>query len=219
MRSAERTTLYRDVALVCLADGVVAASFGAIAVAGGLPVWVPVAMSLLVFAGGAQFSAVGVVLAGGGPVAAVTTGLLLNARHLPFGLAVAELVGPRPLTRVAGAHLIVDQSVAFAIAQAEPAMRRRAFWASGVSLFCAWNVCVVLGALAGRAIGDTDALGLDAAYPAVLLALVLPSLRDGAARRAALVGAVIALAAVPVLPPGLPVLLAPAGLLAVRWRS
>src|SRR5262245_62982563 len=98
MRSAERTTtLNRDVALVCLADAVVGASFGAIAVAGGLPVWVPVAMSLLVFAAGAQFSAVAIVLPGGGPVAAVPTGLLPNTQHRPSGFAVPHVPGLRPL--------------------------------------------------------------------------------------------------------------------------
>jgi branched chain amino acid efflux pump len=219
MRSAERTsTLNRDVALVCLADAVVGASFGAIAVAGGLPVWVPVAMSLLVFAGGAQFSAVGVVLAGGGPVAAVTTGLLLNTRHLPFGFAVADVLGPRPLTKVVGAHLMVDESVAFCLGQSGFQMRRRAFWTSGLALFGAWNVAVLIGALAGQAIGDTDAFGLDAAFPAVLLALVLPALRDGRTRTAALLGAIIALVATPVLPTGLPVLTSLLGLLALRWR-
>src|SRR5215475_1405413 len=76
--------LIRDVVLVCLADGVVGVSFGAIAVAGGLPVWVPVVMSLLVFAGSAQFSTVGVLVAGGGPLAAAATGLLLNTRTAAF---------------------------------------------------------------------------------------------------------------------------------------
>jgi 4-azaleucine resistance transporter AzlC len=219
MRSAERTTtLNRDVVLVCLADAVVGASFGAIAVAGGLPVWVPVAISLLVFAGGAQFSAVGIVLAGGGPVAAVTTGLLLNTRHLPFGFAVADVLGPRPLTKAIGAHLIVDESVAFALGQSGPEMRRRAFWTSGVALFGAWNIAVLIGALAGQAIGDTDAFGLDAAFPAVLLALVLPALRDRQTRKAALVGAAIALIATPFLPAGLPVLMSLLGLLALRWK-
>jgi len=219
MRSAERTnTLNRDVALVCLADAVVGASFGAIAVAGGLPVWVPVVMSLLVFAGGAQFSAVGIVLAGGGPVAAVTTGLLLNTRHLPFGFAVADVLGPRPLTKVVGAHLMIDESVAFALGQSGPEMRRRAYWTSGVALFGVWNVAVLIGALAGQAIGDTDAFGLDAAFPAVLLALVLPALRDRQTRKAALVGAAIALIATPLLPAGLPVLISLLGLLTLRRK-
>src|SRR3984885_10897163 len=87
------STLPRDVALVCLADGLVGLSFGATAVAGGLPWWVPVAMSLLVFAGGSQIAAVGVVLAGGSPFAAVAAGAVLNTRLFPYGLAVADVVG------------------------------------------------------------------------------------------------------------------------------
>ena len=96
------TALVRDVALVCLADGIVGVSFGATAVAGGLPWWVPVAMSLLVFAGGSQFAAVGVVLAGGSPLAAVAAGAVLNTRLFPYGLAVSDVtsaggsVGPAP---------------------------------------------------------------------------------------------------------------------------
>src|ERR1700678_3344862 len=88
------STLVRDVTLVCLADGLVGLSFGATTVAGHLHWWVPVAMSLLVFAGGSQFAAVGVVLAGGSPFAAVAAGAVLNTRMLPYGFAVADVVGP-----------------------------------------------------------------------------------------------------------------------------
>nr|WP_307804955.1 AzlC family ABC transporter permease [Streptomyces sp. VRA16 Mangrove soil] len=209
--------LIRDVALVCLADGVVGLSFGAIAVAGGLPVWLPVLMSLLVFAGSAQFSAVGVLAAGGGPVAAAATGLLLNTRTAAFSLAVADTLGRSWPARLVGAHLVTDETAAFVLAQSDPGKRRTAFWLSGISLFVAWNVSVAAGALAGGALGDTDRFGLDAAFPAVLLALVLPALRDGSGvRRAAAAGAVIAVAATPFLPTGVPVLLALAGLALVR---
>ncbi|MFJ5776528.1 AzlC family ABC transporter permease [Streptomyces sp. NPDC093094] len=222
MRSMQRTTragavdagLLRDVALVCLAGGIVGVSFGAIAVAGGLPVWVPVVMSLVVYAGSAQFSAVGVLLAGGGPVAAAATGLLLNTRTAAFGLAVAPYIGRSRLARLAGAHLVTDETVAFALAQRDPERRRAAFWVSGVALFAVWNAGVLAGALAGSALGDTARLGLDAAFPAVLVALVLPALRkDAGVRRAALPGAALALAATPFVPAGVPVLLALAGLL------
>src|ERR1700734_647216 len=87
------TALVRDVGLVCLADGIVGLSFGAASVAGGLPWWVPVALSVLVFAGGSQIAAVGVVLAGGSPFAAVAAGAVLNTRLFPYGLAVADVVG------------------------------------------------------------------------------------------------------------------------------
>ncbi|MGW0530971.1 AzlC family ABC transporter permease [Streptomyces sp. NPDC003032] len=207
----------RDIALVWLADAVVGVSFGAIAVAGGLPLWVPVLMSLLVYAGSAQFSAVGILTAGGGPVAAAATGLLLNSRTAAFSLALADDLGRSWAARLIGAHLITDETAAFVLAQRGGRQRRAAFWISGVGLFAAWNVSVLAGALAGSALGDTDRFGLDAAFPAVLLALVLPALRgDSAARRASAAGAVIAVAAAPLLPAGVPVLLALLGLLAAR---
>jgi branched chain amino acid efflux pump len=188
-------------------------SFGAVSVAGGLPVWVPVVMSLVVYAGSAQFSTVGVLLAGGGPLAAAATGLLLNTRTAAFSLAVAGIIGRGRVTRLLGAHLVTDETVAFALAQPDPVRRRRAFWISGLGLFAAWNAGVLIGALAGSALGDTARYGLDAAFPAVLVALVLPALRaDAAVRRCALPGAAVALAVTPDVPAGVPVLLALAGL-------
>ena len=209
-RTLDHGTL-RSIALVCLADAIVGASFGAITVSGGLRLWVPITMSVLVFAGGAQFAAAGVVLAGGSPAAAVVAGLVLNARLLPYGFAVADVVEGKWWTRLLGAHVIVDESVAFTLR--EHGRRRRAtFWACGLALFLCWNAAVVLGALAGAVMRNTGAFGLDAVFPAVLLALVLPSLADRGTRNAALLGAVIAVAATPFLPAGLPVLLALAGL-------
>jgi 4-azaleucine resistance transporter AzlC len=215
MRSLWRTLDHgalRDVALVCLADAIVGASFGAITVSGGLALWVPIAMSVLVFAGGAQFAAAGVVLAGGSPAAAVLAGLVLNTRLLPYGFTVADAVGGRWWTRLLGAHLIVDESVAFSMRQHERQRRRAIFWTCGLALFACWNAAVVLGAAAGTVMRNTDRVGLDAVFPAVLLALVLPALADRGTRRAALLGVVIAVAATPFLPAGLPVLLALAGL-------
>ncbi|WP_037674456.1 AzlC family ABC transporter permease [Streptomyces griseus] len=228
MRSSHRTKqpteqpteLLRDVALVCLAGGIVGVSFGAIAVAGGLPVWVPVVMSLIVYAGSAQFSAVGVLLAGGGPLAAAATGLLLNTRTAAYSLAVADVLGRGRLARFLGAHLVTDETVAFALAQPDPLRRRTAFWVSGIGLFTTWNMSVLAGALAGGALGDTARYGLDAAFPAVLVALVLPALRaDKRVRRAALPGAAVALAVAPVVPAGVPVLAALSGLAALYRRK
>jgi branched chain amino acid efflux pump len=213
----DRATV-RDIALVCVADALVGASFGAISVSGGLPFWVPVAMSLLVFAGGAQFAAVGVVLAGGGPAAAVVAGLVLNTRLLPFGFAVADVLGSRWSALLPGAHVVTDESVAFALREPDVGRRRAAFWTCALALFVVWNVAVVAGAAAGRLISDTDALGLDAAFPAVLLALVLPSLTRRTGPAAAL-GAVVAVAATPFVSPGLPVLLALVGLVLVVRRG
>lgn len=217
-RTLGRATI-RDITLVCLADAIVALSFGAISVAGGLPAWAPVAMSVLVFAGGSQFAAVSVLLAGGGPAAAIAAGLVLNSRLIPYSFAVADVTGGRWWRRLAAAHLTTDESVAFALREREGHWRRRsAFWICGLALFGSWNLATGLGALAGTMIGNTGAIGLDAAFPAVLLALVLPSLSERGTRNAALAGAAIAVAATPFLPPGVPMLLALAGL-ALAWRS
>lgn len=193
-------------------------SFGATSVGGGLPWWVPVAMSVLVFAGGSQIAAVGVVLGGGSPVAAVVAGAVLNTRLFPYGLAVADVVDGPWWRRLLGTHLITDESVAFAIRQPSPERRRSAFWACGVLLFAVWNVTVLLGVGLGSAMRDTSAFGLDATFPAVMLALALPTLTSRSTRVAAGTGAVIAVALTPVLPAGLPLLAALSGL-GVRWSG
>ncbi|MDO3704525.1 AzlC family ABC transporter permease [Micromonospora sp. C28SCA-DRY-2] len=220
MRTVQRTAgggVLRDVAAIGAAMVAVGASFGAVAVAAGLPGWAAVAMSVLVFAGGAQFMAVGLVAAGS-PLAAVLAGLLLNARHLPFGLTLGDSLGRRLWQRLLGSHLMTDEATAFALAQPAGPARHRAFWLAAALFFVTWNVGTVLGVLAGGVAGDPAALGLDAAFPAGLLALLLPSLRDREIRRVALAGAVLAVLTTPLLPAGLPVLLALAGpaVLAVR---
>jgi predicted branched-subunit amino acid permease len=232
-RAVRDSALARDVALVCVADGIVGVSFGATSVGGGLPWWVPVALSLLVFAGGAQIAAVGVVLAGGSPVAAVLAGVVLNTRLFAYGFAVADVVGPagtasagsglaaagrRWLVRILGPHVITDESVAFALRQSSPERRRSAFWACGLALFALWNVSVLLGVALGSSVRNTNALGLDATFPAVMLALALPTLTSRPTRLAAGTGAVIAVALTPVLPAGLP-LLAALGGLGTRWTG
>ena len=221
MRSIWRTLdprVARDIALVCLAGAIVGASFGAITVSVGLPLWLPSLLSVLVFAGAAQFAFVGILAAGGTPLAAAVAGLLINARHVPFGFAIADVLGAQRLRRLVGSHLMIDESVAFALAQDDPKQRRAAYWTCGVGLFICWNLGVLVGAFGGRVISDTDTFGLDAAFPAALLALVLPSLRERPTQRAALAGVVIALVSAPFVPAGLPVLLALAGVL-VSWRS
>jgi predicted branched-subunit amino acid permease len=72
-------------------------------------------------------------------------------------------------------------------------------------LFCLWQLGSLAGALVGRAVNPAD-IGLDAAAPAVFLALLWPMLRRSEARWVALGGALLALALVPIAPPGIPVL-------------
>jgi 4-azaleucine resistance transporter AzlC len=204
----------RDIALACLAVWFIGLSYGAIAVASGFPLWVPAAQSVLVLAGASEFLFIGIVAAGGNPIAAALAGLLVNARHLPYGLALPEVTG-RGWRRLLGSHVMNDESVVFALAQEDLPRKRAAYWACGLGVLLCWPAGAVLGALIGSAIGNTGAFGLDAMFPAVILALIVPALRDPATSRAALIGAVIAVATTPFLPAGLPVLLALTGVLAV----
>jgi len=206
-------------------------SYGAVAVASGFPLWVPAAQSVLVLAGASEFLFVGIVAAGGSPFAAALAGLLVNSRHLPYGLALpADVTGPPGVTgrgsagwswrRLFGIHLMNDEGVVFALAQEDPRAKRAAYWACGLGIVICWPGGAVLGALIGSAVHDTNAFGLDAMFPAVILALIVKDLRDSRLLRAVLASAAIALAATPFLPAGLPVLLALAAvLLLVRDSS
>lgn len=206
--------LVRQALVIAVAIGVFGVSFGVLAAASGLSWQMACAMSLLVFGGGSQFAAVGVVAAGGAPAAAVAAGLLLNTRYTPFGLAVAPALRGGLLTRMVAAQLVIDESSAMALGQTDPRLRERAFWVTGVAVFVCWNAGTALGAVAGSLLGDPRALGLDAAFPAGFLALLGPLLTTPAARRAAGAGAVVAVALVPFTPPGVPVFVAAAAALA-----
>jgi 4-azaleucine resistance transporter AzlC len=216
MRSLQQTLdgrILRDIALVCMADAIVGISYGAISTSGGLAMWVPIALSVLVFAGGAQFAVVGILLAGGGPLTAVATGLLLNTRLIPYGFTVANLLGENWWGRLFYIHLMTDESVAFSLQQSDRETRRAAYLICGVALFVCWNVPVAVGAFLGTAIGDPSSFGLDAAFPTVLFALVLPALSSKRLRLQASLGVMVTIISSLILPTGLPVLLSLTGLL------
>src|SRR5437588_11912804 len=133
MRSIWRTLDRRalaDIGLTCLAVFFIGLSYGAIAVASGFPLWVPAAQRVLVLAGASEFLFIGIVAAGGSPLAAALAGLLVNARHLPYGLALPDVTGRR-WRRIAGTHLMNDESVVFALAQGDLARKRPAHWPAG----------------------------------------------------------------------------------------
>jgi 4-azaleucine resistance transporter AzlC len=207
MRSMWRTP-DREVVLACVAVWAYGVSYGAIAVASGLPLWLPAALSVLVIAGSSELLFVGVVAAGGSPIAAALAGLLVNSRHLPYGLALPSGVLGRGWRRLLGTHLMNDESVVFALARDDLAGQRTAFWTCGFGVLVAWPGGAVLGALLGSVVHDTGAFGLDAVFPAVILALIFPSLRERGTGLAAVGGGCVAVAAAPFLPAGLPVLLA-----------
>ncbi len=191
----------RDALGVGVAVGALGLSFGALAVASGLSVAQACALSLLMFTGASQFAFVGLI--GGGVASAVATALLLGARNSLYGLRLAPYLRPRGLA----AHFVIDESAAMAVRDT-PDDTRLGFWSTGVAVFAFWNLATLIGALAGNAISDPNAFGLDAAAPAAFLALLAPRLNDREPQAIAGLAAVAALISVPIVPAGTPVLVA-----------
>lgn len=200
-------SIVKNIALVCIADLIVGISYGALAHSQGFDWWVPLVLSILVLAGASEFLFIGVVFSGGSPISAALAGLLVNSRHIPFSFAVSELAGKGPKALL-GYHIMNDESVVFGLAQESQQEKTAAFWLCGLGILICWPVGVIIGEILGSFIQDTHALGMDAMFPAIILALSLPALKDKRLRLAAIIGAVIAMVTTPVLPAGIPVLLA-----------
>jgi predicted branched-subunit amino acid permease len=210
----------RDGIAVGLATAAYGISFGALAVASGLDVWQACFLSLVMFTGGSQFALVGVVASGGVAAggSAVAAAALLGVRNVVYGMRMRPVVGERGLLhRVAAAWLTIDESTAVALAQANDRAARVGFWVTGIAIFIGWNLTTLAGALIGDALGDTRAYGLDAAAAAAFLGLLWPRLKRLQAGATAVVAALVATLATPVLTPGLPVLVAAAVAVVIGW--
>jgi 4-azaleucine resistance transporter AzlC len=190
-----------------LAIGVFGVSFGVGAVAAGASVAQACVMSLLVFTGASQLSAVSVIGAGGSTASALGGALVLAARNGVYALTMGRRVRGSLATRLVAAQLTIDESTAMSMAQEDPRAQRIAFWITGVSVYVFWNLATLIGALIGTAV-DPVTFGLDAAFPAAYVAMVWPQLRSGRGRLTAVLGSAICLALVPVLPVGVPILCA-----------
>jgi 4-azaleucine resistance transporter AzlC len=205
---------------VGLATGTYGVSFGAISTSSsGLSVLQTCVLSLFVFTGATQFAFIGTVASGGNPIAGAFTATLLGSRNLFYGLSIAQklrLTGP---VRVASAHLVIDESTAMSVTRETTRQARLGFYWTGLSIFVLWNITTLLGALAGQAIGDPKTYGLDAAVGAAFLGLLWPRLATWQGRLVALVGAAVALGAIPLTSPGIPIIVggAVAVLLGMVW--
>jgi 4-azaleucine resistance transporter AzlC len=191
-------------------------AFGSLARAAGIGPAAAVVLSATAFAGSAQFAAVSVLAAGGSVAAAVVAAVLLNARYGPIGLSVAPVLDGPWWRRLLVGQLVVDESWAIAN-RGNGRFDRNRLIGAGVVLYLAWVIATAVGALGASLLADPKALGLDAAFPALFLALLWPQLRERRAAAAAALGAGIALVTLPVAPPGVPIMAAAAAcLLGVR---
>jgi 4-azaleucine resistance transporter AzlC len=214
-----RRGIIRDALAVAAAVAVYGLSFGALAHSEGLSVPQASVLSAFAFTGASQFAFVGVVGAGGSAFGAVAVALLLGARNLLYAVRLTPLMRWRGATRLLGAHLTIDETTAMATAQSGPPAARLAFWATGGALWLLWNLSTLLGALAGSLVGSPERLGLDVAFPAAFLALLVPQLTTTRARLTSVGAIAVALALVPVVPIGVPVLVAALTVVpAALWR-
>ncbi len=213
-----RALLRRQALSISLAVAPFGIVFGVACADAGLSPAVALGYSTLVFAGSAQFAAVDVLGDGGTVAAAVTAGVLLNLRSLAFGVAMAPVLTGPVWKRALMAQLMIDESTAVGTARPEPRWRRYGYLAAGLGVFALWNLTTLLGVTAISSSGDLiERSGLDAAAPAAFLALVWPRLAATSQRTVAIVGALIALALVPVAPAGVPIVAAVLGVGAARW--
>jgi 4-azaleucine resistance transporter AzlC len=207
----EGATLVAPIAIAALAFGV---TFGVLARSEAFGIVAPLVMSATTFAGSAQFAVVSILGAAGGTASAIAAALLLNARYVPIGVSVAQGFEGSWLRRLLGAQLVVDESWAIA---SRRGFDFRVLAGAGLVLYAAWNAGTALGVLGGGALGDPKRLGLDAAFPALFLALLWAQLGSARARAAAVLGGVIAFALIPLTAPGVPILAASAACL-IGWR-
>jgi branched chain amino acid efflux pump len=201
-------------------------SYGVLALSVGMGSLAPVVMSAATFAGSAQFAAASVLGGGGSAATAILAALMLNARYLPLGVTVAPWLEGGFWSRLLHAHLMVDESWAIA-SEGQGRWNPRVLLAAGAGIWVAWVLGTAIGVIFGDALGDPSTLGLDAAFPALFLALLAPQLKSEqrttavASLRiqtspqvvAAILGAAIALALTPFTPAGVPIIAAGAACL------
>jgi predicted branched-subunit amino acid permease len=166
-----------------------------------------VIMSAIVFAGSAQFTAISIVAQGGGAGAAVAAATLMNSRFLPMGAAVGPSFRGGPLRRALKGQAVVDHSWALS-SKGDGRFDEALLIGASAIAYVTWVTGTAVGAVWGNALGDPDALGLDAIFPAFFFGLLLNEMKSGRARGVAALGTVLALALVPFTPPGIPVLVA-----------
>ncbi|MCX4829839.1 AzlC family ABC transporter permease [Streptomyces sp. NBC_01016] len=202
------SAVVRDALGVGVAVGLSGFAFGVTSAGSGLSVLQTCALSLLVFTGASQFALVGALAAGGNPLTAAAGAFFLGVRNAFYGLRLSQLLALPRAVRPFAAHWIIDETSVVALAQPTRRGVRLGFTVTGLTLYVLWNLTTLAGALGAEAIGDTDAWGLDAAGPAVFLALLAPMLKSTTDRAVAGLAVVLMLGLLPVLPAGVPVLVA-----------
>jgi 4-azaleucine resistance transporter AzlC len=186
-------------------------SYGVLADATGFGSAAAIVMSATTFAGAAQFAVASVFDAGGTVTAAVLAAIFLNARYVAISMTVSSIFRGGKVRRLVESQAIVDESWALS------GSRGRFEWpilvGSGLVFYVLWVGSTAAGTVIGGVLDDPNALGLDAAFAALFLALAVPYLREPRARQAAALAAGIVLVLTPFAPSGVPIIAAAAACL------
>jgi predicted branched-subunit amino acid permease len=180
----------------------------------GTPPWLTMVVAFTAYSATSELAFVAVAAAGGSLAAALVSGWLVASR---FGLLATSLglrLKAGRAERAAAALIAVDPSVALAVAQPTPERVRAVYWRVSAWLLAGWMLGSLVGVVLGNVIGDPRTWGLDAVFPASLLAIVAGFLRRRDGALTAGLGAVVCLGLIPVAPPGVPILAAVAAALA-----
>lgn len=175
---------------------VVGIAFGLTARQTGLSIVETSAMSVIVFAGAAQFVMVDLLRTGTPVPLIVLTVLLLNARHFLMAAAIRPFVVAASLPRRLGlAYVLTDEAFALGIGWFRRGHRDLAYYVVfSTLLWCSWNTGTLIGAIFGAGVEDPQRFGIDFAITAVFVAIVAIGVRHRADVAVALAAAIVAAA-------------------------
>lgn len=172
--------------------------YGVLAVSAGIPIVLAQAISLIVFAGSAQFIAAQLIGAGASGFVIVLTTFVVNLRHALYSASLAPHVKELPRGwKWLLAYLLTDEAYAVAIAHyrdnAGLPNKHWYFFGAGFGLWSVWQLSTAIGIFLGT--GVPHEWSLDFALALTFIALVVPALKSRADLAAALVGGAVAVAA------------------------
>ena len=155
-----------------------------------------IAMSIVVFAGAAQFAAIGYVASGVAWPGVLLLTWLLNARHLLYSAALRPWLRDVPLPRRAiMAHLLTDEAFALTIGHFRRIGRSDewGYWVAAIgATLIPWNLATLAGVFLGGQIPDPARFGIDIIFPAAMVGLAVGLITGRRELVAAIVGAGIA---------------------------
>lgn len=183
----------------------------------GTPAWTAFTASAVILSATSQFAYLSVREAGGSDGAAIVAGAIVATRFGILAMSLAPRLPAGGARRAAAAVTVLDPNVAVAVQQRSPVAVEHEFWRTTAALLIGWFGGIAVGTFLGNVLGDIDRFGLDAVFPAALLAIIANLLRSREGRSAAAAGGVVCVVLLPVAPAGVPIIMSAAGAVAAVW--